>query len=299
MKKRKNGKKNGNLTVTGLHVTVEGKAILQGVNLTVKRGEIHAVMGPNGSGKSTLAYAMMGHPSYKYQISNIKYQISKNKKRIKPDITVDGKSILGLSTDERAKAGLFLALQTPLAVPGVSVSHLLRTAFQELHGTKDTGEDTAVQNPVLRRRWKASGTTFPEFLNLVRDYARLLNLDESFLKRGVNDGFSGGEKKKAEMLQALILKPAYVILDEIDTGLDVDALRSVASGIEELRKQSVGIMIITHYQRILDYVKPDFVHIFVDGRIVESGDAALAKRIEQEGYKRFIDMRHTEGEERI
>lgn len=262
------------LAIKNLRVSVEGKNILQGVSLSVAAGQVHAVMGPNGSGKSTLAYTLMGHPAYKCQMSNDKCQIK-----------IDGKNILGLSPEERAKAGLYLALQSPVAIPGVSVSSLLRTAFQAIHGGGE--KKTVTQNPLLNRQWEASNTTLPQFLNMVKGYARQLSIDPSFLSRGVHDGFSGGEKKKIEMLQALVLSPRFAIFDEIDTGLDVDALKLVARGIEILRKRGTGVVVVTHYQRILRYVRPDRVHIFVGGRIVKSGTAALARTIEKNGYRAF------------
>ena len=194
-----------------------------------------------------------------------------------------------LPTEERARAGLYLAIQSPIAIPGVSVMQLLRTAYQLLHSevSTDIKENIPIQNPVLARRWQANGMGLTEFVGRVKHVAGQLRLDESFLSRSVHDGFSGGEKKKVEMLQALVLAPKIAIFDEIDTGLDVDALRVVGKGIDVLRKQHTGVIIITHYNRILRYVTPDVVHILVDGKIVKTGPAALAKKIEKEGYSKF------------
>jgi Fe-S cluster assembly ATP-binding protein len=251
------------LTVSNLRASIDRKDILQGLSLKVRDGEVHAVMGPNGGGKSTLAYALMGHPAY----------ISSGK------ILIDKKNISKLPTEGRAKAGLFLALQSPIAVPGVTVTNLLRTAYEELHGAKK--EHT--QNPVLARRMVGS-MPIGEFMGVIKKYAGELRIEESFLSRGIHDGFSGGEKKKMEMLQALILAPKFAIFDEIDTGLDVDALKVVAKGINILVKKGTGVIIITHYQRILKYVSPDVVHILVKGKIVKTGKAVLAKHIEDHGY---------------
>jgi Fe-S cluster assembly ATP-binding protein len=256
------------LTVSDLHARVDNKRILQGLSLNIRSGEVHAVMGPNGGGKSTLAYALMGHPSYRTQNPEHKSQIK-----------IGNKDISNLPTEERAKAGLFLALQSPIAVPGVTALNLLRTAYEELHGAKKESS----QNPVLSRRTVGS-MPIGEFMNMIKQFAKDLHIDESFLSRGIHDGFSGGEKKKMEMLQALVLSPKFAIFDEIDTGLDVDALKVVAKGIALLAKKGTGVIIITHYQRILKYVQPDVVHILVGGKIVKTGKASLAKYIEQHGY---------------
>ncbi|EKD67093.1 MAG: hypothetical protein ACD_48C00604G0003 [uncultured bacterium] len=262
------------LTLLHLQAFVSDKQIIHNVSLTLQSGEIHAVMGPNGSGKSTLAYALMAHPSY----------------RVKGKIILNNKEITKYSTEERAKRGIFMALQSPIAIPGVTVINLLRTSYQELHGSTSSPQvqnKRPIQNPLLSRRWKAAKITLSEFTDTLRDHAKALHIDESFLSRGINDGFSGGEKKKMEMLQALTLQPKFAIFDEIDTGLDVDALKTVAYGIESLKKKGVGILIITHYQRILKYLKPDYVHVLVDGKIVKSGKAVLAEKIESEGYDAY------------
>lgn len=237
------------LEIQNLHVSTDNKEILKGVNLIINKGEVHAVMGPNGSGKSSLSLALMGHPRYKITAGKI---------------LLDGKNINLLTPDKRAKLGLFLAMQYPVAVPGVSVFNLLRSANKNLE------------------REKISAL---EFQNKVKKEMKGLKIDEKFLTRSINDGFSGGEKKKAEILQLSILKPKYAILDETDSGLDVDALKTVSKGISTVAGSDIGILLITHYQRILKYVKPDFVHILVDGRIVKSGDFKLAEEIEEKGYE--------------
>lgn len=241
------------LRIASLVVSVEGKKILQGISLTVRPGEVHAVMGPNGSGKSTLANALMGHPAYAIAASS--------------RVTLNGKMIQNVLPEVRAKAGLFLAFQSPIAIPGVTVVNLLRTATMEIHGKKNID--------------------LPEFLKTLRAHASELQIDETFLKRGIHEGFSGGEKKKIEMLQALMLAPKYAIFDEVDTGLDVDALKVVARGIGLLAKAGTGVIVITHYQRILSHIKPDVVHVMVKGKIVKTGGALLAKQIEDTGYNTF------------
>ena len=263
-----------NLIINNLHVSVEGKEILRGVSLRVAAGEVHAVMGPNGSGKSTLAYALLGHPSYKCQMPNAKCQIR-----------IGNKDISKLPTEERAKAGLFLALQSPIAIPGVTVGNLLRSAYREKQGGKSHKLPAAIQNPALAQR--LAGSDIVGFQKQMKEYARRLHLDENLFTRGIHDGFSGGEKKKIEMLQALVLAPKFAIFDEIDTGLDVDALKTVASAMRTLAKNGTGIIVITHYQRILKYLKPDVVHVLVNGRIVKTGNSSLAKIIEEQGYQKY------------
>ena len=249
-----------------LSVSIEDKEILKGLDLTVNSGEIHAVMGPNGSGKSTLAYAIAGHLSYK-----VKSQKSK--------VKIGNKEILKLKADERAREGIFLAFQNPVSIPGVTPTNLLRTAFN----IKNKTGVAKMHNPIFTK----NTSQMMDFINGLKTTAKELSLGEEFLKRGINDGFSGGEKKKMEMLQAISLSPKFAIFDEIDTGLDVDALKAVANGIKKLKSQGTGIIIITHYLRILRYIKPDFVHILVDGKIVKSGDFTLARKIEKEGYTNF------------
>src|SRR3972149_1833406 len=277
MKLKQSRRSGSRLIIFNLRVSVMDKEILKGISLSVGSGEVHAVMGPNGSGKSTLAMALMGHPSYKVLSSKNKIQIN-------------GKNIVDLPTEERAKKGLFLAFQAPTAIPGVSVVNLLRSAYQEIYSANgQSGQKTdRLHNPLLSRRWQATGLTLTEFTQQLKQYARLLHLSKDFLSRGIHDGFSGGEKKKVEMLQALALRPKFAVFDEIDTGLDVDALKTVASGIGWLKKQGTGVIVITHYQRILRYVKPDFVHVLVAGKIVDTGGAALAKKIEEQGYQRYL-----------
>ena len=245
------------LQIRDLHVSVETKEgpkpILRGVDLTVNSGETHAIMGPNGSGKSTLAYSIAGHP---------KYQVTSG------EVTLDGVNQLTMTVDERARAGLFLAMQYPVEVPGVSVSNFLRTAKTAIDGTA----------PPLRA-----------WVKQVRTAMDALRMDAEFSERSVNEGFSGGEKKRHEILQMELLAPRFAILDETDSGLDVDALRVVSEGVNRVRATTdVGVLLITHYTRILRYIKPDFVHVFVDGRVAEEGGPELADRLEDEGYDRFL-----------
>lgn len=247
------------LQVKNLHVTVETEQgsieILKGVDLTIRSGESHAIMGPNGSGKSTLAYTIAGHPKYKVT---------------EGEITLDGENVLEMSVDERARAGLFLAMQYPVEIPGVSVSNFLRTAK-----TAITGEAPAI------RTW----------INEVREAMTNLKMDAGFTERNVNEGFSGGEKKRHEILQLELLKPKFAILDETDSGLDVDALRVVSEGVNRIKDANgFGLLLITHYTRILNYIKPDFVHVFVAGKIAEQGGPELAERLEAEGYDRYLKV---------
>lgn len=244
------------LSIVHIKADVVGKEILKDVSLEILPREVHALMGPNGSGKSTLSNVIMGHPSY---------QITGKSSRI----YIDGIDIHEIEPHERAKKGLFLAFQSPISVPGVSVMNLLKTSYSQIH-TMDM--------------------TLVEFLKKIKADAKLLKIDDSFLTRGIHDGFSGGEKKKIEMLQALVLRPKYAIFDEIDTGLDVDALRLVAKGIGILKERGTGVLIVTHYQRILKYLKPDVVHILVKGKIVKTGKANLAKEIEDNGYESFTNL---------
>jgi len=245
------------LEIKNLQVSVVtdagNKEILKGVDLTIKSGETHAIMGPNGSGKSTLAYSIAGHP--KYLITG-------------GSVTLDGADVLEMSVDERAKAGLFLAMQYPVEVPGVSVSNFLRTAVTAIRG----------EAPKVRT-----------WVGEVKEAMASLNIDTAFSERNVNEGFSGGEKKRHEILQMELLKPKIAILDETDSGLDVDALRIVSEGVNRVKQNSdLGVMLITHYTRILRYIKPDFVHVFANGKIVEEGGPELADKLEEKGYAEYI-----------
>ena len=245
------------LEIKNLQVSVVtdagNKEILKGVDLTIKSGETHAIMGPNGSGKSTLAFSIAGHP--KYIITG-------------GSVTLDGADVLDMSVDERAKAGLFLAMQYPVEVPGVSVSNFLRTAVTAIRG----------EAPKVRT-----------WVGEVKEAMAALNIDTAFSERNVNEGFSGGEKKRHEILQMELLKPKIAILDETDSGLDVDALRIVSEGVNRVKQNSdLGVMLITHYTRILRYIKPDFVHVFANGKIVEEGGPELADKLEEKGYAEYI-----------
>jgi len=239
------------LEIDGLEVQIEGKAILKGLTLSVGKGETHALMGPNGSGKSTLAYAIMGHPAYTITAGKV---------------SIKGTDVSDLRPDERAKLGLFLAMQYPTEIPGVSLTNFLRTA---MNATRTT--DVPVR----------------QFMTELRRQMAELEMDEAFLSRSVNEGFSGGEKKRFEILQMAMLRPEIAVLDETDSGLDVDALRIVSEGVNRLRGPDLGVLIITHYTRILRYITPDHVHVMVDGRIVESGGPELAERLESQGYEGY------------
>ena len=242
------------LEIKSLHVQVENIEILHGIDLTVPAGEVHAIMGPNGTGKSTLAYTLMGHP---------KYSVTEG------EVLLDGKNILELSAPERSHAGLFLAFQYPVAIPGVTVANFLRTAIN--------AHRKAVEPDY-------HGISIPEFRKLMLEKMQLLEMDPKMGGRYLNDGFSGGEKKRVEILQMAMLEPRMAVLDETDSGLDIDALRIVAEGINTLKNKNLGILVITHYQRILNYLKPDVVHVMVDGQIVQSGGPDLALQLEEQGY---------------
>ncbi|MCC2685764.1 MAG: sufC [Paenibacillaceae bacterium] len=238
------------LVIDGLRASVEGKEILQGVSLDVKGGEVHAIMGPNGTGKSTLASAIMGHP--KYEITG-------------GSVTLDGEDVLSMAVDERARAGLFLAMQYPSEITGVTNADFLRSAINA-------------------RRGEGNELSLIRFIRLMEAKMKTLEMDPAFAHRYLNEGFSGGEKKRNEILQMMLLEPKLVILDEIDSGLDIDAMRIVAAGVNELRSEERGFLIITHYQRLLTYIKPDVVHVMMRGAIVKSGGPELVERLESEGY---------------
>jgi Fe-S cluster assembly ATP-binding protein len=243
------------LEIRNLHVNVESQEILKGVDLVVKQGEVHALMGPNGTGKSTLAYTLMGHPNYEVTQGEVWFH---------------GQNILELEPDQRSHLGLFLAFQYPVAIPGVTVANFMRTAVNA-HRKANQPED--------------KGISIPEFRRLLKNKMDMLRMDNAFAGRYLNEGFSGGEKKRAEVLQMATLQPEIAILDETDSGLDIDALRIVSEGVNTLRGPSLGVLVITHYQRILNYIKPDFVHIMLDGRIVETGGPELALHLEEHGYE--------------
>lgn len=244
------------LQIDNLHVAIDGKEILKGVNLTIRQGEVHALMGPNGSGKSTLSYALMGHPNYEITEGSV---------------TLDGTELLELEADERAKAGLFLAFQYPISIPGVTVANFLRHAVTNVrHPERKEGEDLIPMR---------------EFRKELREQMDELGMDQEFARRYLNEGFSGGEKKRAEVLQLAMLRPAFAILDETDSGLDIDAVRLVSEGVNRVAaKVATGVLVITHYQRILNYIKPGFVHVLFGGRIVESGGSELVDLLEKQGY---------------
>ncbi len=256
------------LELKNLHVALEdGTEIVKGVDLAVSPNEVHAVMGPNGSGKSTLAYALMGHPAY---------EITEG------EILFDGENVLEMEADERAQRGLFLAFQYPHAVPGVTVTSFLRSAINAIRKARNQGQDDPIAIPAFRKE--------------LLDQMDRLKVSRELASRYLNDGFSGGEKKRVEILQMAMLKPRIAILDETDSGLDIDALRIVAAGVKELVGPEMGALLITHYQRILNYIKPDFVHVFVDGRIVEEGGPELAHKLEAEGYEAFTPEVTTVGD---
>lgn len=242
------------LEIRDLHASINGKEILKGVNLTVRQGEVHALMGPNGTGKSTLAYTLMGHPGYEVT---------------QGEVTFKGQNILELDPDERAHLGMFLAFQYPVAIPGVTVANFLRTAINSKMKAENPG---------------SKGVSIPEFRKLLKEKMDLLRMDHAFASRYLNEGFSGGEKKRAEVLQMAALQPEIAIMDETDSGLDIDALRIVSEGVNALRGPSLGVLVITHYQRILNYIKPEFVHIMLNGQIVETGGPELALHLEEQGY---------------
>lgn len=238
------------LTIKDLHVAIDGKEILKGVNLEIKGGEVHAIMGPNGTGKSTLSSAIMGHP---------KYEVTSG------SITLDGKDVLEMAVDERARAGLFLAMQYPSEINGVTNADFLRSA-------------------VNSRLGEGNEISLMKFIRQMDSKMEFLEMDLDMAQRYLNEGFSGGEKKRNEILQLMMLKPRMAILDEIDSGLDIDALKVVSKGINEMRSEEFGCMVITHYQRLLDYITPDYVHVMMQGRIVKSGGSELVQRLESEGY---------------
>jgi len=240
------------LEIRNLHAKVEGTEILHGIDLKVNAGEVHAIMGPNGSGKSTLAQVLAGHEAYEVTQGQVLYE---------------GEDLLDLSPDERAQAGLFLAFQYPVEIPGVNSAYFLRTALNQLRKARGEEELDAI-----------------DFLELAREKLKLVEMDESFLKRSVNEGFSGGEKKRHEVFQMAVLDPRLAVLDETDSGLDIDALKIVARGVNALHDEDHAVVVVTHYQRLLNYIVPDFVHVLMNGRIVKSGGKELAQKLEEEGY---------------
>ena len=240
------------LEIRNLHVAIDGKEILKGIHLSVKPGEVHAIMGPNGSGKSTLAQVLAGHESYEVT---------------KGEVLYEGKNLLEMSPEARAREGVFLAFQYPISIPGVSTAYFLKAALNEIRKHKGLEELDAM-----------------EFLELLKEKAKIVEVDSSFTNRPVNEGFSGGEKKRNEILQMAVLEPRLAVLDETDSGLDIDALKIVASGVTKLRQPDRSAIVITHYQRLLNYIIPDYVHVLVDGRIVKSGDKELAFHLEEKGY---------------
>ncbi len=252
------------LEIRKLHASVDGEdeLILNGVNLTIKQGEVHALMGPNGSGKSTLANVLMGNPAYAARSGQI---------------LLDGEDVLEMDADERSRAGLFLAFQYPVAIPGVTLGNFLRHAINARMKAEDPD---------------SKGIPIPQFARMMRAKMRALEIDQAFAGRYLNEGFSGGEKKRAEILQMAVLEPRIAVLDETDSGLDIDALRIVADGVSSLTGPEMGVLVITHYQRILNHIKPDFVHVLYAGRIVESGGPALALELEEKGYE-WVREKHS------
>ncbi len=245
--------------IKDLRVSVEGREILKGVSLSVNKGEVHAVMGPNGSGKSTLSHTLMGHPNYKVLAGEVLFK---------------GKNVLTLHPEERAKLGMFLALQYPVVVPGITMSNFLRTAINSKRGYD--GKD------------KSKAINVKEFRALLKDEMSVLRMDDSFLSRYVNEGFSGGEKKRAEILQMAVLKPEIAILDETDSGLDIDSIKFVSDAVNRMRGPDLGVLIITHYTRVLKFIKPDYVHVLVNGEFVRSGGPELADWLEAKGYSEWV-----------
>ena len=252
------------LEIKNLHVNIEGKEILKGLDLTIEQGKVHAIMGPNGTGKSTLAYTLMGHPSYEVTEGEVVFK---------------GQNVLELEPDERSRLGIFLAFQYPVAIPGVTVANFLRTAINARR---------RAENP------EDKGMPIPEFRKMLKEKMAMLKVDQTFAGRYLNDGFSGGEKKRAEILQMATLKPEIAILDETDSGLDIDALRIVSEGVNTLLNKDLGVLVITHYQRLLNYIKPDYVHVMLGGRIVESGGPDLALHLEEKGYDWVREKYETE-----
>jgi Fe-S cluster assembly ATP-binding protein len=256
------------LSIRNLQVSVEGKRILQGLNLEIKQGEIHALMGPNGSGKSTLAYTLLGHPKYHVEGG---------------DILLAGESVLEMEPDERAQKGLFLAFQYPTTIPGVTLADFLRRSVSAVRRARDGASTSSAE------AGRGQGLLVPmrEFRRELLQKMKDLGIDQAFARRYVNEGFSGGEKKRVEVLQLAMLEPKIAIMDETDSGLDIDALRTVAEGINSFAGPQLGVLLITHYQRLLNYIKPHFVHILLEGQIVESGGSELAEQLEAKGYEWF------------
>src|SRR5438105_12639922 len=282
MKSRRAEGKLADFEIRELRASVEGKEILKGVTLAINKGEVHAVMGPNGSGKSTLSHTLMGHPGYTVDGGSVLFK---------------GQNVLELEPDERARLGMFLAFQYPVVVPGISMANFLRTALNSKRGLGSAQRlappDDAPQGgsppPKHDGEDKAKAVTPKEFRALLKGELEVLHMDDSFLPRYINDGFSGGEKKRAEILQMAMLKPEIAILDETDSGLDIDSIKFVAEAVNRMRGPNLGVLIITHYTRILEFIKPDFVHVLVDGRFVLSGGSEVADRLETTGYSEWME----------